>query len=85
MWGTVNDAGVSHITVVTSAQSANTINGWLRDFLWAQSSRYSIIRFIICVWFNFLRRTLCLAFSMFLSGRGYWQELIESIYGHTTN
>jgi photosystem I P700 chlorophyll a apoprotein A1 len=22
--------------VVTSAQSANTINGWLRDFLWAK-------------------------------------------------
>jgi photosystem I P700 chlorophyll a apoprotein A1 len=33
----VNDAGVSHITGGNFAQSANTINGWLRDFLWAQS------------------------------------------------
>jgi photosystem I P700 chlorophyll a apoprotein A1 len=39
MWGTVNDAGVSHITGGNFAQSANTINGWLRDFLWAQSSK----------------------------------------------
>jgi photosystem I P700 chlorophyll a apoprotein A1 len=80
--GTVNDAGVSHITGGNFAQSANTINGWLRDFLWAQSSRYSIIRFsIICVWFNFLSAHFVWAFSlMFLfSGRGYWQELIESI------
>jgi photosystem I P700 chlorophyll a apoprotein A1 len=33
VWGTVNDAGVSHITGGNFAQSANTINGWLRDFL----------------------------------------------------
>jgi photosystem I P700 chlorophyll a apoprotein A1 len=39
VWGTVNDAGVSHITGGNFAQSANTINGWLRDFLWAQSSQ----------------------------------------------
>jgi photosystem I P700 chlorophyll a apoprotein A1 len=36
VWGTVNDAGVSHITGGNFAQSANTINGWLRDFLWAK-------------------------------------------------
>ena len=39
-----------------------TINGWLRDFLWSQSSQ--VIQ----------------SYVMFLfSGRGYWQELIESI------
>ena len=31
--------GVSHITGGNFAQSANTINGWLRDFFWAQSSQ----------------------------------------------
>ena len=30
---------VSHITGGNFTQSANTINGWLRDFLWAQSSQ----------------------------------------------
>ena len=39
VWGTVNETGVSHITGGNFAQSANTINGWLRDFLWAQSSQ----------------------------------------------
>ena len=65
------------------AQSAVTINGWLRDFLWSQSSQvltgygspigmYSLM---------FLGAHFVWAFSlMFLwSGRGYWQELIESI------
>jgi len=65
------------------AQGAVTINGWLRDFLWSQSSQvltgygspigmYSLM---------FLGAHFVWAFSlMFLwSGRGYWQELIESI------
>ena len=65
------------------ANSANTINGWLRDFLWAQSSQviqsygsslsgYGLI---------FLGAHFIWAFSlMFLfSGRGWWMELIESI------
>jgi hypothetical protein len=38
VWGTVNASGISHITGGNFAQSANTINGWLRD-LWAQSSQ----------------------------------------------
>ena len=84
VWGTVGpDGSVSHITYGNFAQSAITINGWLRDFLWAQasqvitsygsaSSAYGIM---------FLAGHFIFAFSlMFLfSGRGYWQELIESI------
>jgi photosystem I P700 chlorophyll a apoprotein A1 len=84
VWGTVNaDGSVQHITNGNFAQSAITINGWLRDFLWAQaaqvinsygssSSAYGLM---------FLGAHFIWAFSlMFLfSGRGYWQELIESI------
>ena len=84
IWGTVNaDGSVAHITNGNFAQSAITINGWLRDFLWAQAvqvinsygsatSAYGIM---------FLGAHFVWAFSlMFLfSGRGYWQELIESI------
>jgi photosystem I P700 chlorophyll a apoprotein A1 len=65
------------------ANSANTINGWLRDFLWAQSSQViqaygtALSRYTLM----FLAAHFVWAFSlMFLfSGRGYWQELIESI------
>jgi photosystem I P700 chlorophyll a apoprotein A1 len=84
IWGTVNaDGSVAHITNGNFAQSAITINGWLRDYLWAQAvqvinsygsntSAYGIM---------FLGAHFIWAFSlMFLfSGRGYWQELIESI------
>ena len=63
--------------------SGVAINGWLRDFLWSQSSQviqsygspagsYGLM---------FLGAHFVWAFSlMFLfSGRGYWQELIESV------
>lgn len=84
VWGTVGSDGVvTHITGGNFATSSITNNGWLRDFLWAQSSQvitsyggalsaYGII---------FLAGHFVFGFSlMFLfSGRGYWQELIESI------
>ena len=83
VWGTVNANGVSHITGGNFAQSANTINGWLRDFLWAQSSQViqSYGSALSAYGLIFLGAHFVWAFSlMFLfSGRGYWQELIESI------
>jgi photosystem I P700 chlorophyll a apoprotein A1 len=83
VWGGVTNRGVAHITGGNYRQSANTINGWLRDFLWRQSSQviqsygsslspYGLI---------FLGAHFIWAFSLIFlfSGRGYWQELIESI------
>jgi photosystem I P700 chlorophyll a apoprotein A1 len=81
IFGTVGANGaVTNMTGGNFAESALTINGWLRDFLWAQAtqvltsygSAYSLL---------FLGAHFIWAFSlMFLfSGRGYWQELIESI------
>ncbi|KAJ1254903.1 hypothetical protein BS78_K309000 [Paspalum vaginatum] len=72
VWGTIGDQGiVTHITGGNFAQSSITINGWLRDFLWAQAFQVIQSYDAHFVW----------AFSlMFLfSGHGYWQELIESI------
>lgn len=40
VWGNIDPDGVvSHITGGNFSQSAITINGWLRDFLWAQASQ----------------------------------------------
>ena len=65
------------------SQSSITINGWLRDFLWSQSSQVlnSYGQDISMYGLMFLGAHFVWAFSlMFLwSGRGYWQELIESI------
>ncbi|NJK28308.1 MAG: photosystem I core protein PsaA, partial [Coleofasciculaceae cyanobacterium SM2_3_26] len=84
VWGTVDpDGTVSHITSGNFAQSAITINGWLRDFLWAQASQVitSYGSALSAYGLLFLGAHFIWAFSlMFLfSGRGYWQELIESI------
>nr|QCI08237.1 photosystem I P700 apoprotein A1 [Pterothamnion crispum] len=84
VWGTVSSSGtVSHITGGNFAQSAITINGWLRDFLWAQASQViqSYGSALSAYGLIFLGAHFIWAFSlMFLfSGRGYWQELIESI------
>jgi len=83
VWGLVTSSGVSHITGGNFAQSANTINGWLRDFLWAQSSQViqSYGSALSAYGLIFLGAHFVWAFSLIFlfSGRGYWQELIESI------
>jgi photosystem I P700 chlorophyll a apoprotein A1 len=84
VWGTVQaDGTITHITGGNFAQSAITINGWLRDFLWAEASQViqSYGSALSAYGLIFLGAHFIWAFSlMFLfSGRGYWQELIESI------
>nr|YP_009313535.1 Photosystem I P700 apoprotein A1 [Galaxaura rugosa]SCW21789.1 Photosystem I P700 apoprotein A1 [Galaxaura rugosa] len=84
VWGSVSSSGtISHITGGNFAQSSLTINGWLRDFLWAQASQViqSYGSALSAYGLIFLGAHFVWAFSlMFLfSGRGYWQELIESI------
>ena len=83
VWGTVANNSVTHITGGNFAQSSITINGWLRDFLWAQASQViqSYGSSLSAYGLIFLGAHFIWAFSlMFLfSGRGYWQELIESI------
>ena len=83
VWGTVDDGVVSHIAGDNFAQGAITINGWLRDFLWAQATQVinSYGSELSAYGLMFLGAHFIWAFSlMFLfSGRGYWQELIESI------
>nr|YP_009369941.1 photosystem I P700 chlorophyll a apoprotein A1 [Boldia erythrosiphon]ARO90629.1 photosystem I P700 chlorophyll a apoprotein A1 [Boldia erythrosiphon] len=84
VWGSITSTGnISHITGGNFSQSAITINGWLRDFLWAQASQViqSYGSAVSAYGLVFLGAHFVWAFSlMFLfSGRGYWQELIESI------
>lgn len=83
VWGTVSGGAVAHPAGGNFATSAITINGWLRDFLWAQASQVinSYGSALSAYGLMFLAGHFIWAFSlMFLfSGRGYWQELIESI------
>ncbi|MEO0800684.1 MAG: photosystem I core protein PsaA [Cyanobacteria bacterium J06642_2] len=84
IWGTVNpDGSILHMTGGNFAAGAVNINGWLRDFLWAQAVQVinSYGSALSAYGLLFLGAHFIFAFSlMFLfSGRGYWQELIESI------
>jgi photosystem I P700 chlorophyll a apoprotein A1 len=84
IFGTVDAGGtITNMAGGNFAQSALTINGWLRDFLWAQASNViqSYGSALSAYGLIFLGAHFIWAFSlMFLfSGRGYWQELIESI------
>ncbi|MEO0456740.1 MAG: photosystem I core protein PsaA [Cyanobacteria bacterium P01_A01_bin.114] len=84
VWGTVSaDGTITHITGGNFALSSITNNGWLRDFLWAQASQVinSYGSALSAYGIMFLAGHFVFGFSlMFLfSGRGYWQELIESI------
>nr|QBL07958.1 photosystem I P700 apoprotein A1 [Selaginella moellendorffii] len=82
--GSVNDQGiVTHITGGNFAQSSITINGWLRDFPWAQASQviqsYGSSLSAYGPLFpgaHFVRASSLMFLS---SGRGHWQELIESV------
>ncbi|MGA1474151.1 MAG: photosystem I core protein PsaA, partial [Prochlorothrix sp.] len=84
VWGSVfPDGTVINLSAGNFAESALTINGWLRDFLWAQAATVinSYGSALSAYGLMFLGAHFIWAFSlMFLfSGRGYWQELIESI------
>ena len=84
VWGTITPGGaVSHITDGNFARSSNTINGWLRDFLWSQSSQViqSYGSALSGFGLMFLGGHFVWAFSLIVSVLvpQSWQELIESI------
>ena len=75
---------IMHITGIGDYSiNSTTINGWLRNLLWSQAAQViqSYGTNLSGYGFIFIRAHFLWAFSlMFLySGRGYWQELIESI------
>ena len=85
LWGIylISNQKIMHWSAGDFTLNSSTINGWLRNFLWSEAAQviesygtyqspYGLI---------FIRAHFIWAFSlMFLySGRGYWQELIESI------
>ena len=83
VWGRINDGNIVHLTGGNLATSAITTNGWLRDFVWAKASQViqSYGSSSAAYGLLFPGSHFIWAFSlMFLfSGRGYWQESIETV------
>jgi photosystem I P700 chlorophyll a apoprotein A1 len=84
-WGVydVSSQKIMHISGGDFSVNSGSINGWLRDLLWSQAAQViqSYGTSISGYGLIFIGAHFVWAFSlMFLySGRGYWQELIESI------
>jgi photosystem I P700 chlorophyll a apoprotein A1 len=85
VWGTYDYSSnsISHLSSGDFSNNSCTVNGWLRNLLWSQSSQViqSYGSSLSAYGLAFLLAHFVWSFSlMFLfSGRGYWQELIESI------
>jgi len=85
VWGVYDEVEhtLLHLTQGDFSVNSTTINGWLRNFLWSQAAQaiQSYATSISGYGLIFIGAHFVWAFSlMFLySGRGYWQELIESI------
>lgn len=84
VWGIFGgNQKIIHITGGDFSLHSTSINGWLTNFLWSEAAQViqSYANSICGYGFIFISAHFLWAFSlMFLySGRGYWQELIESI------
>jgi photosystem I P700 chlorophyll a apoprotein A2 len=60
--------------------------GWLRDYLWLNSSQlingynpFGMNSLSVWAWMFLFGHLIMLLDSCFISWRGYWQELIESL------
>jgi photosystem I P700 chlorophyll a apoprotein A1 len=89
VWGIYTSKSIQHISGGDFSVNSGTINGWLRNMLWSQAAQViqSYGTSISGYGLIFIGAHFLWAFSlMFLySGRGYWQELIESIlWAHHT-
>ena len=63
--------------------NAGNVNGWLRNFLWSQAAQvinsYGSSSAAYGLIFLLAHFVWALSLMFLFSGRGYWQELIESI------
>lgn len=90
VWGfyKVNSQYITHLCGGDFSSNASTINGWFRNLLWSQSAQAiqsygtSISGYSILFIFSHFVWSFSLMFLF--SGRGYWQEFIESlVWTHT--
>jgi photosystem I P700 chlorophyll a apoprotein A1 len=85
VWGVydLEKGKLMHLTGGDFSVNATSINGWLRNFLWSEASQviqsygtsvsgYGLI-FLGAHW------VWALSLMFLYSGRGYWQELLESV------
>ena len=89
VWGRVTGLGqATHLTSGDFSINGSSINGWLRSFLWSESAQviqsYSTGLASYGLIFLLSHFVWALSLMFLFSGRGYWQELVESVlWTHT--
>ena len=77
VWGQYLQNQIGHISSGDFTVNSPTINGWLRNFLWSQAAQVIQSYATSNSGYSLIQNPY--------SGRGYWQELIESIlWAHHT-
>jgi len=83
VWGYFKSGSITHLSNGDFSVNSTTINGWLRNFLWSESAQviqsYGTSLSSYGLVFLLSHFTWALSLMFLYSGRGYWQELIESV------
>jgi len=83
IWGYFKSGIFTHISNGDFSVNSTTIYGWLRNFLWSEASQviqaYGTSLSSYGLVFLLSHFTWALSLMFLYSGRGYWQELIESV------
>lgn len=83
VWFVLSDGNLTHPSSGEFPANASNVNGWLRNFLWSQASQvlqgYATANSAYSLIFLLSHFVWALSLMFLFSGRGYWQELIESI------
>nr|AVY51804.1 photosystem I apoprotein A1 [Pyrocystis lunula] len=85
VWGSYDSHSekIVHLSGGDFSTNASTINGWLRNLLWSQSAQaiqsYGTSTSGYGLLFIFAHFVWSFSLMFLFSGRGYWQELIESL------
>lgn len=82
-WGSSSASGFTHLSGGDYSLHSTSVNGWLRYYLWSQASQviqsYGSSLSAYGVLFLGAHFLWALSLMFLFSGRGYWQELIESL------
>jgi len=82
-WLQLKEGYITHPCAGDFSANSNSVNGWLRNFLWSQASQviqgYATSNCSYSLLFLISHFLWALSLMFLFSGRGYWQEFIESI------
>ena len=82
-WLQLKEDYITHPCAGDFSANSNSVNGWLKNFLWSQASQviqdYATINYLYSLLFLVSHFLQVFSLMLLFSGRGYWQEFIKSV------